>query len=241
MRRDHRPLWLHQMQRALERFRAKRFLEPQCDAVGEGCRFENPGYIHLSGSGLRLGRQVHLSALASAPIHLSTWKLDEQEPGIEVGDYSVINPGVRIISGCGIRIGEGALIATGAYITDADWHGKYHRVFPPGSTSEVVLENNVWVADSAMILKGVHIGQNSIVGAGAVVTRDVPANCIVAGNPARRVGELDPRHAATDRRQLFEELDYVGFEVRHQRTVLGRNTLYDWVRSQLAPNRSRRD
>jgi acetyltransferase-like isoleucine patch superfamily enzyme len=54
------------------------------------------------------------------------------------------------------------------------------------------LERGVWVGDSAIICKGVRIGENSIIGAGSVVRKDVPPNCVVIGNPARVVKKLDP-------------------------------------------------
>jgi maltose O-acetyltransferase len=53
-----------------------------------------------------------------------------------------------------------------------------------------VIEDDVWIGANAIILKGVTIGARSIVGAGAVVSRDVPPDCVVAGNPARVVKEL---------------------------------------------------
>jgi acetyltransferase-like isoleucine patch superfamily enzyme len=56
-----------------------------------------------------------------------------------------------------------------------------------------VLERGAWIGDSAIVCKGVRVGENSIVGAGAVVTKDVPPNVIVAGNPARVVKKLDPK------------------------------------------------
>ncbi|GIS36486.1 MAG: hypothetical protein Ct9H90mP7_4940 [Candidatus Neomarinimicrobiota bacterium] len=55
----------------------------------------------------------------------------------------------------------------------------------------IKLEENVWVGDRAVICKGVTIGKNSIVGAGAIVTKDVPPNVVVPGNPAKIVKELD--------------------------------------------------
>ena len=51
------------------------------------------------------------------------------------------------------------------------------------------IEENVWVGSRALILKGVRVGKGSIVAAGAVVTKNVPPNCIVAGNPAKVVKE----------------------------------------------------
>lgn len=54
----------------------------------------------------------------------------------------------------------------------------------------IVIGNNVWIGGGAMVLPGVSVGENSVIGAGAVVTRDVPANVVVVGNPARVVKNL---------------------------------------------------
>ena len=77
------------------------------------------------------------------------------------------------------------MFANSAYISDSDWHGIYDRALPVGQSKEVVLEDNVWIGDGAIVSKGVTIGQNSIVGARTVVIKDVPANVVVAGNPAK--------------------------------------------------------
>ncbi len=55
----------------------------------------------------------------------------------------------------------------------------------------IVIEDNVWLGGSAILLPGVRIGRNAVVGAGAVVTRSVPANTVVAGNPARVIREIE--------------------------------------------------
>jgi len=72
------------------------------------------------------------------------------------------------------------MIAHGAYISDADWHGIYDRAEPVGKTKPIKFEDNVWIGDSAIICKGVTIGKNSIIGAGAVVTKNVPENSVFA-------------------------------------------------------------
>jgi maltose O-acetyltransferase len=55
----------------------------------------------------------------------------------------------------------------------------------------VLIEDNVWIGGGAILLPGVNIGRNAVVGAGAVVTRSVPANTVVAGNPARVLREIE--------------------------------------------------
>ena len=65
--------------------------------------------------------------------------------------------------------------------------------------------DNVWLGDHATVLKGVTIGENSVVAARAVVTRDVPANVVVAGNPAKVVKELDPERGFTTRMDYFAD------------------------------------
>ena len=54
----------------------------------------------------------------------------------------------------------------------------------------MIISDNVWIGMNAIILKGVNIGENSVVAAGAVVTKSVPPNCVVAGNPAILAREL---------------------------------------------------
>ena len=78
------------------------------------------------------------------------------------------------------------MFANGAYISDSDWHGIYDRALPVGKSSQVVLEDNVWIGDSAIVNKGVTIGKNSIVGAGSVVVKDVPKNCLLYTSPSPR-------------------------------------------------------
>ena len=127
------------------------------------------------------------------------------------------------------------MFAGNVYLTDADWHDRNHRVFPPGPSAPVTLGDNVWLAEGVIVLKGVTIGDNTIVGAGSVVTRSLPANAVAAGNPATIIGALDPGEPATDRRALYETLDYVGFEPEFWRKRLAGNTLGSWLLGCLWP------
>ncbi len=95
-----------------------------------------------------------------------------------IGNHAWIRGGGQVICGSDIMMGEFVLI----YTQDHKIHGQEYDGYTVG---DVVIGNNVWIGGRVTILKGVTIGNNAVVGAGSVVTRDVPANAIVAGNPAR--------------------------------------------------------
>ncbi|CAN0598050.1 unnamed protein product, partial [Laminaria digitata] len=160
-----------------------------------------PWHIRINGRSISLGKSVHVIAGSDRPVSLTTWALEgaagERQGQINIGDYVLICPGVRIDSGSSVTIADNCMLAASVYITDADWHGLYDRTEVIGASEAVVLDDNVWVGDGATICKGVHIGQNAIIGAGAIVTRDVPANTVVAGNPASEVKQLDADRAIT--------------------------------------------
>ena len=115
----------------------------------------------------------------------------EDSAEVAIGAASAFNGLVRFLlhEAGRITLGEFCLFGGDVDVTISDMHsildaatGK--RLNPAG---DVKLGNRVWVGQRSTILKGVTIGNNAIVGAGAVVTRDVPANCVAAGNPARVV------------------------------------------------------
>ena len=84
-----------------------------------------------------------------------------------------------------------------------DWHGIYDRT-DYVALPKVEIEENVWIGERSIVLKGSKIGKNSIIGAGSVVAGDIPENCIFAGNPAKFVKKLDKNDFKT-RESLFEE------------------------------------
>lgn len=86
-----------------------------------------------------------------------------------------------------IEIGKETIISSDVRISDTDVHTYIHTTEEKVSISPIVIGRHVWIGRSAIILKGVHIGDNAIVAAGAVVTSDVPPNALVAGVPAKVV------------------------------------------------------
>lgn len=115
---------------------------------------------------------------------------------VQVGDY------VHIAAMGSVSIGDNVLMASKVYISDHD-HGVYvgegKRVTHPCerqvdralNTVPVRIGDNVWIGEGVIILKGVEIGNNSVIGAASVVTKSVPEDSIVVGNPARVLRRFD--------------------------------------------------
>ena len=112
---------------------------------------------------------------------------------ITIGDGSWVNFGLTALDVAPIVIGQDVLIGPNCSL--------YTAIHPtePGprrakweSAAPIALGDNVWLGGSVVVCPGVTIGENSIIGAGAVVTRSVPANSIAVGNPARVIRALDP-------------------------------------------------
>ena len=124
-----------------------------------------------------------------------------------VGDFTLLN-GALVMAEERIEIGSHCLISWNVGIADSDFHplapaqriidshalAPFFKDRPPRPeirTAPVIISDNVWIGMNAVILKGVTIGENSVVAAGAVVTKSVPANVVVAGNPAVVTKQLD--------------------------------------------------
>lgn len=128
-----------------------------------------------------------------------------------VGDFTLLN-GALIMAEQEITIGSYCMLSWGVAIADSDFHpldaatrmqdARALAPFladrpprPPIKKVPVRIGDNVWIGMNAVILKGVEIGDNAIVAAGAMVSKSVPANCVVAGNPARIVKTFGPAAA----------------------------------------------
>jgi maltose O-acetyltransferase len=85
-----------------------------------------------------------------------------------------------------VMIGPNVQLYTAAHDLRAEPRNRGIEVAKP-----ITIEDNVWIGGGAIVLPGVRIGRNAVVGAGAVVSRDVPANTVVAGNPARVIREIE--------------------------------------------------
>ena len=113
---------------------------------------------------------------------------------IRIGDDCGLT-GATIVAAERVAVGNRVLIGANATIIDTDFHpldpSVRRRDILAGRHAPIAIEDDVFIGMSAIILKGVTVGHGSVVAAGAVVTRDVPPNAVVAGNPAALVGTLD--------------------------------------------------
>jgi acetyltransferase-like isoleucine patch superfamily enzyme len=120
-----------------------------------------PPFYTAGGLDIRIGRRVFINQCCTI----------YDMGGVDIGDRVMIGPNVNII--------------TAGHPVDPAQRRAYVEAKP------IVIASNVWIATAATILGGVTVGENSVVAAGAVVTKDVPANSLVAGVPARVIRSLE--------------------------------------------------
>jgi acetyltransferase-like isoleucine patch superfamily enzyme len=233
---DRRPYYLKRLYYLLQDKYVEHFLRPQFTSMGEGYHIIRPWNIEIFGAPIHIGKFTHIICAADKKIKLSVWSEMDGQGLISVGDYCLISPGVRISSAASIKIGNNCMIANGVYISDADWHGIYDRLKTVGESAPVELKENVWIGDSAIVCKGVTIGENSIIGAGSVVAKDIPENCIAVGNPAQVIKKLDPAIDLVKREKLFEHPRQLRKLMDDfDRSFLKNNSIVGWLRSLLFP------
>ena len=235
MREDLRPYWLKKSYLKFRRWYAEYFLRPECISLGPHHTIMKPWYVHLSGGSIQIGRCFTAIGEPGNRVEVGVWGREAGAGRVVIGDCCLMSPGSRLSASDEIVLGDGVMLANGAYITDSDWHMIYDRMTRDEPTP-VHIGNNVWLGDHSTVLKGVTIGDNSVVAARAVVTRDVPANVVVAGSPAKVVKELDPDRGFKTRMDYFE--DPVGLETFFDAVdceVLKKNGFWSWLWSVLYP------
>ena len=133
-------------------------------SVGQGCYLEPPVHANWGGHNVSLGDHVY-----------ANFNLTLVDDGrIEIGSYVMIGPNVTITAGA-------------------------HPISPALRDHDiqynlpVIIEDHVWIGAGAVILAGVRIGNNTIIGAGSVVTRDIPENVVAVGSPCRVLREISER------------------------------------------------
>jgi acetyltransferase-like isoleucine patch superfamily enzyme len=153
------------------------------------------GYRWRTDGMLFLGRRLELQIARRGRLEFGrfVWigdgtKIRCHEGVVEIGEKTVMGQECTISAYQRVRIGEQCVIADRAMFIDFD-HGVVEVERPIRRQGiykrDVEVGSNVWIGYGACILRGVRVGDNSIVGTNSVVTKDVPANAVVAGIPAR--------------------------------------------------------
>ncbi len=160
--------------------------------IGRGCRFRGKAvFRNLPGSVIRIGdgcafNSSHRSNLIGiySPCMFSTLVRGAK---IDIDDNCGFS---GTVIGCAksITLGKNVRCGANTLITDTDWHHGDPRT---GEDKPIVIEDNVWLGYGVKVLKGVTIGENSLIGAGSIVTKSIPANCIAVGNPCKVIKHLN--------------------------------------------------
>lgn len=151
--------------------------------VGENCYLEPPFHANWGGAHIHLGDSIYANFNFTA--------VDDSH--IYIGSYTMIGPNVTV--------------ATAGYPILPELREKAYQFNMP-----VHIGRNCWIGTGAVIMPGVTIGDNSVIGAGSVVTKDIPANVVAYGNPcrvAREINEHDREVYYKDRRitkKIFDEI-----------------------------------
>ena len=236
MRKDLRPYWLKRYYLKLRHSYAEYFLKPECRSLGPHHTIMKPRYVHISGPNISIGSCFTAIGEPMHRVEIGVWGRSAGEGRIDIGDCVLMSPGSRLSASDEIVIGNGVMLANGVYITDSDWHTIYDRTERDERVTPVRIGDNVWLGDHATVLKGVTIGENSVVAARAVVTRDVPANVVVAGNPAKVVKQLDPDRGFKTRMDYFADPEGLErFFDMVDREVLAGNSFWRWLLSVVKP------
>ena len=157
-----------------EQERKQQLLKEMFAEIGKNCYIETPFHANFG------GKKVHFGNTVYANFNLTL--VDDE--AIYVGDY--------------VKFGPNVVVCTAAHpILPALRRKEYQYNLP------VHIESGVWIGAGALILPGVTIGENSVIGAGSVVTKDIPANVVAVGNPCRvmrPIGEKDKVYYYKDKK-----------------------------------------
>lgn len=236
MRRSNTPYLVKKIYKTINQWYITRFIAPQFDSLGSIPEIAHPRSLVIFGRNIHLGKYAQIICASDNCVRFTSWPSKQSDAEIVLGDYCLIAPGVRISAAQSVRIGDNCMLAANVIISDSDWHGIYNRIRPFRCTRPVIIENNVWLGERVIVTKGVTIGENSVIGAGAIVTKNIPANCVAAGNPARVIKTINPNRRMLKRELLFSDAEHYFYnQDQLDKYMLGNNGWWNWLRSLWKP------
>ena len=154
-------LYDYNMTRPVEGEKREALLKEMFAEIGEGCYVEPPFHANLGGGHVHFGKYVYAN--------FNLTMVDDTH--IYVGDYTMFGPNVTV--------------ATAGHPILPELREKLYQYNMP-----IHIGKRCWIGAGAIILPGVTIGDDTVIGAGSVVTRSIPANCVAVGNPCRVIKKL---------------------------------------------------
>ncbi len=159
--------------------------------LGRNVYLDQGVYLHACPQGIEIGADTYV--MHNAELHVFNFR-DLPHAFIRVGRGTFIGESVVIRGQGGVSIGDSVLIAPQAKIlaVNHNFADVLRPVIDQGITGKgIVIEDGAWIGAGATVVDGVRIGKGSVIGANAVVTKDVPAYCLAVGVPARVIRHLD--------------------------------------------------
>ena len=163
--------------------------------LGPGVYLDQGVYLHATPGGIQIGARSTI--MHNTELHVFNFR-DLPHAFINIGHDTFIGESVVVRGQGGVTIGDSVLVAPGAKILaiNHNYSDISRPVIEQGITGKgIVIEDGAWIGAGACVLDGVTIGRGAVVGANAVVTKDVPAHTVAVGSPAKVVKELAPATA----------------------------------------------
>lgn len=152
----------------------KQLLKKMFAEIGEGCYIETPFYANWAGKHVHFGNDIYAN--------FNLVLIDDCD--IYVGDHVMFGPNV--------------VLSSGTHPVDPALRRKQAQYNLP-----IHIQNNVWIGANTVVMPGVTIGENSVIGAGSIVTKDIPSNVIAVGNPCRVMRPISDR----DKKYYYKTLE----------------------------------
>jgi probable biosynthetic protein (TIGR04098 family) len=227
------------LRRRLHRIGMAFWVEPRfrrrCVAVGAGLRMER--LPHVTGVGrIIVGDHVNLSGRSN----IGFSNIAVAQPELSIGDHTFVAHGCSFHVAASVTMGRRCLLAGQVRIRDFDGHPvdaarrQANMPTPPEGIKPVRIGDDVWIGNNALILKGVTIGDRAVVAAMSVVAHDVPADTLVAGNPARAIKSLREVGGSATAGSAPPTATVIPSEDRAKAVLVSRSSVEDRVRHIVA-------
>jgi acetyltransferase-like isoleucine patch superfamily enzyme len=162
----------------------------------EGVPILNQPILMIGEGTIKFGNNIFIGTNCS-PYFYNTYAYFEartKESNIQIDDEVWANNNLCIISNCaGVYIGKNTLIGYNVEILDSDFHeiNPNNRKTGNPKSEKIIIGNNVWLGSNVKVLKGVRIGDNTIISSGSIVTKSIPSNVIAGGIPAKIIKDIE--------------------------------------------------